>query len=112
MSDESIPESQPASESPEPSEQSAAPERETSAPPAEIATEPTAASAEPPAEEPTEPQENFADILKQFERSHTHKPASGVKQIEGTIVSLSAEQAFVDIGYKTEGVLPRSAFPG
>ncbi len=111
MSDESIPESQPTSESPETtSEQSAALERETSAPPAEIATERTAASAEPPAEDPAEPQENFADILKQFEKSHTHKPASGVKQIEGTIVSLSAEQAFVDIGYKTEGVLPRSAF--
>jgi small subunit ribosomal protein S1 len=114
MSDESISESQPTSESPETtSEQSAAPERETSVPPAEIATEPTAASAaEPPAEDPAELQENFADILQQFERSHTHKPASGVKQIEGTIVSLSAEQAFVDIGYKTEGVLPRSAFPG
>ena len=34
-----------------------------------------------------------------------------MKQIEGTIVSLSAEQVFVDIGYKTEGVLPLSAFP-
>ncbi len=55
--------------------------------------------------------ENFADILSQFEKSHTHKPASGVKQIEGTVVSLSAEQVFVDIGYKTEGVLPLSAFP-
>ncbi len=60
---------------------------------------------------PAEPQENFADILSQFEKSHTHKPASGVKQIEGVVVSLSAEQVFVDIGYKTEGVLPRSAFP-
>ena len=57
-----------------------------------------------------EPQENFADILSQFEKSHTHKPASGVKQIEGTVVSLSADQVFLDIGYKTEGVLPRSAF--
>ncbi len=68
-------------------------------------------AAEAPAEEPAEPQENFADILSQFERSHTHKPASGVKQIEGNVVSLSADQVFLDIGYKTEGVLPRSAFP-
>ena len=34
-----------------------------------------------------------------------------MKQIEGVVVSLSAEQVFVDIGYKTEGVLPLSAFP-
>ena len=30
--------------------------------------------------------------------------------MQGTVVSLSAEQVFLDIGYKTEGVLPRSAF--
>jgi small subunit ribosomal protein S1 len=57
-----------------------------------------------------EPTENFADLLRDFERSHTHKPESGAKQLEGTIVSLSADQVFVDIGYKTEGVLPRSIF--
>lgn len=82
------------------------------------ATEPEAAtearaesSAEAPAEEPAEPMEDFADILMQFERSHTHKPESGAKQIEGTVISVGAEQVFVDIGYKVEGVLPRSAFP-
>jgi small subunit ribosomal protein S1 len=57
-----------------------------------------------------EPTENFADLLRDFERSHTHKPESGAKQLEGTVVSLSADQVFVDIGYKTEGVLPRSIF--
>ena len=61
----------------------------------------------PPEEEPTE---SFADALRDFERSHSHKPASGAKQLEGTVVSLSADQVFLDIGYKTEGVLPRSAF--
>jgi small subunit ribosomal protein S1 len=30
--------------------------------------------------------------------------------LQGTVVSLSADQVFLDIGYKTEGVLPRSAF--
>ena len=30
--------------------------------------------------------------------------------MQGTVVSLSADQVFLDIGYKTEGVLPRSAF--
>jgi small subunit ribosomal protein S1 len=57
-----------------------------------------------------EPEENFAELLAQFERSHTHKPEPGQKQLQGTVVSLSAEQVFLDIGYKTEGVLPRSAF--
>lgn len=57
------------------------------------------------------PDENFADILSDFERSHAHKPAGGAKQLEGTVVSLSAEQVILDIGYKTEGVLARSIFP-
>jgi small subunit ribosomal protein S1 len=62
---------------------------------------------EPEVEEPTE---NFADLLSQFEKSHSHLSAAGQKQLLGTVVSVSAEQVFLDIGYKTEGVLPRSAF--
>ena len=55
--------------------------------------------------------ESFADLLNQFERSHTHKAASGQKQqLQGTVVSLDADQVILDIGYKTEGVLPRSTF--
>lgn len=65
-----------------------------------------------PAPEPVyeEPTESFADLLRDFESSHKHRPESGAKQLEGTVVSLSAEQVFLDIGYKTEGVLPRAAF--
>ncbi|MGA8740699.1 MAG: 30S ribosomal protein S1 [Terracidiphilus sp.] len=118
MSDESIPESQPAHETPGTTSEQTAPsaasvptEAAETAVPAAQTVAPVPAAAEAPAEEPAEPQENFADILSQFERSHTHKPASGVKQIEGNVVSLSADQVFLDIGYKTEGVLPRSAFP-
>jgi len=54
--------------------------------------------------------ESFADLLNQFERSHTHKAEGGQKQLLGTVVSLDAEQVILDIGYKTEGVLPRSTF--
>jgi small subunit ribosomal protein S1 len=64
-------------------------------------------TAEPSAAEPVE---SFADALRAFESAHSHKDASGKKQLEGTVVSLSAEQVFLDIGYKTEGVLPRSSF--
>jgi small subunit ribosomal protein S1 len=57
-----------------------------------------------------EPTESFADLLNAFERSHTHRSEPGSKQLQGTVVSLSADQVFLDIGYKAEGVLPRSAF--
>jgi len=61
--------------------------------------------------EPTpEPAEDFAAILSEFEHTHTHKPESGTRQLQGTVVSLNAEQVFLDVGYKMEGVLPRSAF--
>jgi small subunit ribosomal protein S1 len=66
-----------------------------------------------PESQPTpvpESEESFADLLSAFEKSHTHKAAPGARQLEGTVVSVSADQVFLDIGYKTEGVLPRSAF--
>ena len=77
---------------------------ETAKSPSEVVAE------EAPTEEPTEPLEDFADILKEFERGHKHKAEGGAKQLEGTVISVSAEQVFLDIGYKIEGVLPRSAF--
>lgn len=62
-----------------------------------------------------EPEESFADALRAFDRAHTHHAESGAKQsakqLEGTVVSVAPEQVFLDIGYKIEGVLPRSAFP-
>jgi small subunit ribosomal protein S1 len=57
----------------------------------------------------TEPTESFGDLLSAFERSHTHRAES--KQLEGTVVSLNADQVVLDVGYKMEGVLPRSSFP-
>jgi small subunit ribosomal protein S1 len=57
-----------------------------------------------------EPTESFADLLSAFEKTHSHKSEPGAKQLQGVVVSVSADQVFLDIGYKTEGVLPRSAF--
>ena len=68
---------------------------------AEIAT-----NSEP---EPSEPAESFADALQAFDRSHTHR--ADTKQLQGTVVSLTADQVVLDVGYKIEGVLPRSSFP-
>jgi small subunit ribosomal protein S1 len=52
----------------------------------------------------SEPNESFDKILSQFERSHVVRQAEGTR--EGTVVSLSADSVFLDVGFKTEGVLP------
>lgn len=51
-----------------------------------------------------EPNTSFADILSQFEQDHSTKTAAGSR--EGVVVSISSASLFVDIGFKTEGVLP------
>ncbi len=56
--------------------------------------------------------ESFEDILTQYEQSHKRKAPDGNKQLEGTVVAVSAESVFVDIGYKTEGILPLANFQG
>jgi small subunit ribosomal protein S1 len=53
--------------------------------------------------------ESFGTILSQFERSHAPKSAEGLR--EGTVVSLTADSVFIDLGFKTEGVLPLAEFP-
>jgi small subunit ribosomal protein S1 len=58
----------------------------------------------------SEPTESFDKILKQYEQTHSRRSADDNRQISGTVIAVSAEQVFVDIGYKTEGVLPLSLF--
>jgi small subunit ribosomal protein S1 len=55
-----------------------------------------------------EPTESFGNILSQFEQSHTMQRVEGSH--ESTIVSVSADAVFVDIGLKTEGILPLAEF--
>jgi small subunit ribosomal protein S1 len=52
--------------------------------------------------------ESFGSILSQYERSRSTKSSEGLR--EGTVVSISADSVFVDIGFKSEGVLPLSEF--
>ncbi len=59
---------------------------------------------------PESPAESFGEIFSQYERSHTHKSAN--KQLEGTVISVTADSVYLDIGYKTEGILPLAAFQG
>jgi small subunit ribosomal protein S1 len=58
-----------------------------------------------------EPTENFGDILSQFQKDHSRK-AEGGKQLEATVISVTAESVFFDIGYKSEGILPLAALQG
>jgi small subunit ribosomal protein S1 len=54
--------------------------------------------------------ESFGAIFSEYEQSHARKGEGGSRQIEGTVVAVSADSVFVDIGYKTEGVLPLTIF--
>lgn len=58
------------------------------------------------AAEPREAVESFGEIFAEYEHAHARKPEDGARQIEGTVVAVSPEQVFVDIGFKVEGVLP------
>src|SRR6202162_1104709 len=69
----------------------------------------------PSAPEPhpvAEPNESFEDILSQYEKTHSRKKEDGGKQLEGTVIAVSSEFVFFDIGFKTEGIIPLAAFQG
>src|SRR6478752_2490911 len=60
-----------------------------------------------PAAEPTE---SFEDILSQYEKTHSRKKEDGGKQLEATVIAVSTESVFFDIGFKTEGIMPLAVF--
>jgi small subunit ribosomal protein S1 len=66
-----------------------------------------------PAAEPTESSstESFKDIFSEYEQSHSRKSEAGNQRREGTVITLTADSIILDIGFKTEGVLPLTAFP-
>lgn len=53
--------------------------------------------------------ESFQEAFSQYERSHKRKPEEG-KAREGTVIAVSADSVYLDIGFKTEGILPLAAF--
>jgi small subunit ribosomal protein S1 len=56
--------------------------------------------------------ESFGDLLKQFEQSHSKPKGDGNRQIEATVITVSADTVYLDIGYKSEGILPIDALRG
>jgi small subunit ribosomal protein S1 len=66
---------------------------------------------DPESQPVSESTESFGEALSEYERSHSHKPAeAGAQGREGTVIAVSAESVFLDIGYKSEGILPITAF--
>jgi small subunit ribosomal protein S1 len=61
-----------------------------------------------PEPEPAEPEESFADIFSEFQRTHSRR--DGSSQIRGTVVAVTPDSVLVDIGFKSEGILPLTAF--
>jgi small subunit ribosomal protein S1 len=53
---------------------------------------------------------SFGQILSEFEQAHRHVPEGQQQSRQGTVVAISAESVVVDIGYKTEGVIPPEEF--
>ncbi len=53
---------------------------------------------------------SFGDILEEYEHSRQHRSEAPGEGRDGTVVALSADNVFVDIGFKTEGIIPLADF--
>jgi small subunit ribosomal protein S1 len=59
--------------------------------------------------EANESNESFDAVLSDYEKSHARR---GGQPLEGTVVAVTSDSVVLDVGFKTEGVLPLAAFPG
>jgi small subunit ribosomal protein S1 len=64
------------------------------------------------AESSVETGESFGDLLSQYDKSHSRKTADGGKQLLGTVIVVTGDSVFLDIGFKSEGILPLAALQG
>src|ERR1700675_4957800 len=60
----------------------------------------------------TETSESFSELFTKYEKSHARKRSGedSSKQLEGTVIAISADSVILDIGFKSEGILPLAAF--
>jgi small subunit ribosomal protein S1 len=56
--------------------------------------------------------ESFGDLLSEYEKSRSGKPGGGSQGLQGTVIAVTADLAILDIGYKTEGILPLASCQG
>src|ERR1700722_19764345 len=71
----------------------------------------TSNPASPESQSINAPDESFKDLLSQFEKNKARKPHEPGKGREGTVIAVTVDSVLVDIGFKTEGILPLTAFP-
>jgi small subunit ribosomal protein S1 len=73
---------------------------------------PTLSNQEVPQPQSPDSNESFGDMLAQYEKSHARKRTGddGPKQLEGVIIAVSADSVYLDIGFKSEGILPLADF--
>jgi small subunit ribosomal protein S1 len=74
-------------------------------------SDPVTPSSQTPETQPAESVESFGDILSQFQKRQAPRP-DGSRQIEATVIAVTTESVFFDIGFKSEGILPLAALQG
>ena len=71
---------------------------------------PNPAVAHDPESTGAEANSSFGDILSQFEQAHAATAEHDGGGREGTVIAVSGESVFVDVGLKIEGILPIGEF--
>jgi small subunit ribosomal protein S1 len=74
-------------------------------------SDPVTPSSQTSENQPAETVESFGDILSQFQKRQAPRP-DGSRQIEATVIAITTESVFFDIGFKSEGILPLTALQG
>jgi small subunit ribosomal protein S1 len=64
------------------------------------------------AESTSAPDESFGELLSQYDKSHSRKREDGSKQLVGTVIVITGDSIFLDIGFKSEGILPLAVLSG
>jgi small subunit ribosomal protein S1 len=66
----------------------------------------------PESDSAPEPNESFDELFSRYEqeKSRSRAAATGGQGLQGTVITVSSDSVILDIGYKTEGVLPLAAF--
>ncbi len=59
---------------------------------------------------PLNPPNHSINCSSEYEKSHSRLAEDGGKQLEGTVIAVSADSVFLDIGFKSEGILPLADF--
>jgi len=54
---------------------------------------------------------SFQEAFSEYEKSHPRKREPGSQGREATVIAITADSVILDIGFKSEGILPLTAFP-